>query len=201
LSIICVAIARGLNEDQMLRAFEAAVKGGIKHLEITMNTDNAPELINRAYKEFNKSAEIGAGTVITIKDLHRALNSDARFIVSPVTNTEMIKYCKKMSIPVFPGALTPTEVYTAWEAGATMVKVFPVNAAGGPEYIKSLKGPLDSVKLLACNGVSPGNIEEYIEKGADGVALAGQLFNKEWISAGDYRKVKAAAELFSKYCM
>jgi 2-dehydro-3-deoxyphosphogluconate aldolase/(4S)-4-hydroxy-2-oxoglutarate aldolase len=200
MGILCVAIARGLNENEMLNAFEAVITGGIKHLEITMNTENAPELIKKACAGFGGSALIGAGTVITMNDLDTALNAGARFIVSPVTNTEMIRYCKKNEIPVFPGALTPTEIYTAWEAGATMVKVFPVNAAGGPDYIKSVKGPLDSVKLLACNGVRPDNIEEYINKGADGVALAGQFFNREWISQGKYTKVRAAAELFAGYC-
>lgn len=198
MSILCIAIARGLDEKTLFAAFNAVIKGGIKNLEITMNTDNAPELIKKADNEFKKEVQIGAGTVVTMNELDKALDAGAKFIVSPVVNIEMIQYCRDNKIPVFPGALTPTEIYSAWEAGATMVKVFPVSTLGGPDYIKNLKGPLNSVKLLATGGVRPENVLEYIEKGADGIGLGGQLFNKEWISAGEYYKITTAAESFLK---
>ncbi len=198
--ILCIAIARGIKEKDLISAFDAAIKGGIKNLEITMNTNDVEKLIKIACNEFKGRAEIGAGTVITMDDLKKALDVGAQFIVSPITNIKMIEYCKTNSIPVYPGALTPTEINTAWQAGAAMVKVFPVGSLGGADYIKSIKGPMDSVKLLACGGVRPDNVEEYIIKGADGIAIGSQLFEEEWLATGEYKKITDAAAMFVKHC-
>ena len=193
MKIKIIGIARGLNKDEIIPAFEAALTGGIKDLEITMNTEGASELIKIAKEHFKNSALIGAGTVLTLEDMNKALDSGSEFIVAPVINKEVIEYCNKNNIPVYPGALTPTEIYQAWTYGATMVKVFPANSMGGADYIKSVKGPLNDIKLLACNGVTPDNLSEYIQKGVDGIALGSGLFKKEWIKNKEFDKIKQTA--------
>ncbi len=195
-----VAIARGITKKQIKPAFEAIVKGGITLLEVTMNTLHVLDLIKSATDHFKKQALIGAGTVCTLEEMHQALDAGAQFIVSPIINIKIVEYCHSNKIPVYPGALTPTEIYQAWNAGATMVKVFPVNRMGGADYIKDIKGPLDSIKLLACNGVNIDNCNDYLDKGADGIALASQLFNKEWLASGEYSKITAVAKQFSRIC-
>ena len=195
-----VAIIRGITKEQLIPAFEAAVKGGIKKLEVTMNTEGVLELIKMSRDYFKDQVSIGAGTVCHLEDMHRAIDGGAQFIVSPLVDLEMIKYCHDHGVPVYPGAMTPTEIYRAWDAGATMVKVFPVNAMGGPDYIKSVKGPLDQIKLLACNGVNLQNCQEYIQKGADAIALGSQLFRREWLETGEYDKIYQSAKQFSSLC-
>jgi 2-dehydro-3-deoxyphosphogluconate aldolase / (4S)-4-hydroxy-2-oxoglutarate aldolase len=197
MSFVIIGIARGISKEDLIPSFEAAVDGGIRHLEVTMNTDNAAGLIEIAVKRIKGRASIGAGTVVTINDLHKALDSGAEFIVTPVVNEEVIRYCGNNKIPVYPGALTPTEIYKAWDAGATMVKVFPINRVGGAEYIKDIKGPFNEIKILACNGVTPENLKDYLACQADGIAIAGQLFDKTAIKNKNYSKIKEDALKFT----
>ena len=187
-----IAIARGLPSDRFLPALEAARKGGFRFLEITMNTAGAAQQIRRSRAAFGDQAVIGAGTVVSKKDLETALEAGAQFIVCPDTNPEIINACVGRKIPVYPGALTPTEVLAAYRAGATMVKVFPVSSLGGPSYIKDLKAPLNEVPLLACGGVSADNIREFRKAGADGFACGGSLFLKRWIDDGDFMAIETA---------
>lgn len=191
-----IGIARGIPEHNLLPAFQAALEGGFYYLEITMNTPDAVKLISVAAREFNGKAQIGAGTVTNLNEAKEALKAGAQFIISPVVNLEVIGYCRNHNIPVFPGALTPTEILNAWKAGATMVKVFPVKAMGGPDYIKELKAPFTNVKLLACGGVTPQNLPDYIQAGTDGIGIGGQLFRKEWIESCDYESIRKAALSF-----
>jgi 2-dehydro-3-deoxyphosphogluconate aldolase/(4S)-4-hydroxy-2-oxoglutarate aldolase len=125
---------------------------------------------------------VGAGTVLTMDDLQSALDAGATFIVMPALITDVMDYCVKHSIPVFPGALTPQEIYSAWNAGATMVKVFPAKFFG-PSYMKEIKGPFPDIKLLACGGVSVDTIGPFFSSGADAVAFGGSIFKKEWIES------------------
>jgi 2-dehydro-3-deoxyphosphogluconate aldolase / (4S)-4-hydroxy-2-oxoglutarate aldolase len=193
MSLLKIGIARGLQIDVLIPAFYAAIDGGFTNLEITMNTRNASKLISAVKKEFAGKALIGAGTVTIMSELHEALSSGAEFIVSPNTDIEIIGYCKKNNIPVYPGALTPTEIYNAWISGASMVKVFPVSSMGGFQYIKELKGPFDNIKLLACGGVNSSNIEEFKSSGVDGIALGSNLFKKEWIEKKEFNKITEEA--------
>ncbi len=198
MNFIIIAIARNINEDDLIPAFEASMEGGIKHLEVTMNTDNASKIIKKVVSHFKSKANIGAGTVVTMKDLHIALDAGAKYIVCPIVNKEIIKFCFNNKIPVFPGAFTPTEIYKAWESGATMVKVFPVGSAGGPKYIRQIKGPFNNIKLLACSGVTIGNFKDYLDSKIDGIAIGGQLFDKEAILNKDYNKIKDIALEFTR---
>lgn len=146
-----------------------------------MNTSGAPRLIKKAKQVAAGRLTLGAGTVLSMQDLRVALKSGATFIVMPVLVPQVVKYCAKNKIPVFPGALTPQEIFTAWEAGASMVKVFPVKFFG-PGYLKEIKAPFNDIELLACGGVTPENMRDYFNSGAKAVSFGASVFRKEWLA-------------------
>lgn len=196
MSLLKIGIARDIPEKHLIPAFQAALDGGFSYLEVTMNTPGACKQIKEASREFTGKATIGAGTVTTLHQLEKALEAGARFIVSPIVCKDIITLCNDNAIPVFPGALTPTEILYAWEAGATMVKVFPVGLLGGAAYIKELKGPFKEIKLLACSGVSPQNLPDYIAAGTDGIGIGNRLFNKQWIEKMEYQNIRKIASQY-----
>jgi len=191
-----IGIIRGIQEKDLVGTIEAAIAGGLTTIEITMNTPDSSLLIKKASDFFSDRAIIGAGTVITKEDLNSALEAGASFIVAPNFNVEIAGLCSINKTPYFPGALTPTEIINAWNAGVTMVKVFPVSSMGGARYIQELRGPYASVKLLACGGVTPENINEYFSAGIDCIAIGSQIFNREWMENKQFDKIQRAAELF-----
>ena len=180
-----MGIVRGVSLGQIEPLVEAVIQSGLRTLEITMNTTDAPELIRRAKKKARGKLVLGAGTVLNMKDLKGALDAGATFIVMPVLVKEVTAYCLKYKIPVFPGALTPQEIYQAWQEGATMVKVFPAKVFG-PEYIREIKGPFNDIKLMAVSGVNPQNMREYFACGASAVAFGGSVFSRQRLQNGDY---------------
>ncbi|MBU0686879.1 MAG: bifunctional 4-hydroxy-2-oxoglutarate aldolase/2-dehydro-3-deoxy-phosphogluconate aldolase [Candidatus Margulisbacteria bacterium] len=184
-----LGILRGGNLSTIEPLVETVIESGLETLEITMNTPDAPALIQKAVETAKGRLTIGAGTVINMDSLKAALAAGATFIVMPVIIKDVIHYCVKKNIPVFPGALTPNEIYWAWGLGATMVKVFPAKALG-PEYFKKIKGPFSQVKLLACGGVTPKNMQDYFTNGADAIAIGGSVFKKEWIEKGDFKSIR-----------
>lgn len=175
-----MGILRGISEEVIDPLVETVIFAGLKTIEITMNTNNAESLITKMVKSSNQRLMIGAGTVMSIEAMHKALDAGATFIVSPVLIPDVTEYCAKNSIPVFPGAFTPLEVSNAWNAGATMVKLFPANYLGAA-YIKDLKAPLGNVEILACGGVNEENVKTYIQNGASAVAFGSSIFKKEWL--------------------
>ncbi|HTY13977.1 MAG TPA: bifunctional 4-hydroxy-2-oxoglutarate aldolase/2-dehydro-3-deoxy-phosphogluconate aldolase [Candidatus Omnitrophota bacterium] len=181
-----LGIIRGATKENIVDVIEASIAGGITNIEITLNTPGALEQIALASKEF----KIGAGTVLNVKEAEAAAKAGASFIVSPIADPDTIKFCNKNELPVYPGALTPAEVYRAWELGATMVKVFPVKSVGGPAYIKELKGPFNGIKLLACGGVNKDNIKEYFAAGADAVAVGASIFSKELMDGKKFLEIE-----------
>ena len=194
-----IGILRGVTEDSLSGTLQAATDSGLQTIEITLNTPNALALISKAVRLISDNRApltIGAGTVCTLLEAQAAVTAGASFIVSPITDIPMITWCKQQNIPIYAGALTPTEVYRAWEAGATMVKVFPVGSIGGPEYIKQLKGPFNDIKLLACSGVRPDNLKTYFEAGASAVAIGNSVFKQEWMRAGEFKKIEQAAKKY-----
>jgi len=186
-----MGILRGAPLSSIEPLMEAAASAGLETIEITMNAPDATESIGRAVKASGTRLMIGAGTVLDIGSLRAALDAGARFIVTPVLIDDVTAYCAKNKIPVFPGALTPGEIYAAWKAGAAMVKVFPARFFG-PGYFKELKGPFNDIELLACGGVSADNIKEYLSAGASAVAFGASIFRKDWIEKGDYGKITEA---------
>jgi len=193
-----IGILRGTHPDVIEPLVESIVSAGLKTIEITMNTPNAPEIIRKVVTAARGRLTVGAGTVLTTDNLRDALKAGATFIVSPVFIPNIVEYCVKGEIPVFPGALTPQEIYNAWEGGATMVKVFPARFFG-PTYLKEIKGPLEKIELLACSGVTANNIEDFFTCGASAVAFGGSIFKKEWLASGSFSEIEnATRELVDK---
>lgn len=184
-----MGILRGVNIDAIEGLVESVIASGLKTVELAMNTPSAPRLLQRMRKLSKNRLTIGAGTVLKMDDLHRALDSGASFIVLPVLVGEIVEYCVKKKIPVFPGALTPQEIYNAWSSGATMVKVFPAKFFG-PEYLKEIKGPFQEVQLLACGGVRPDNIKSFFSSGASAIAFGSGIFKKEWIETREFFRIE-----------
>lgn len=170
---------------------EAVISSGLETVEIAMNSGDAAGLIRRAVRAAGGRLMIGAGTVLTTETLKKALDAGATFIVLPTLVRDVVQACVRERIPVFPGAFSPQEVYDAWNAGATMVKVFPA-AMFGPAYIRELKAPFDTIELLACGGITPENIRSYFTNGASAVAFGGSVFRKEWLERRDFESVRRA---------
>lgn len=190
-----LGILRGATLDQIEPLVETVIEAGLETLEITMNTPGAAQLIQKAKQVSSGRLTLGAGTVLNLKDLRLALKSGATFIVSPVLVKDVVKYCVKNKIPVFPGALTPQEIYQAWDAGATMVKVFPAKFFG-PEYFCEIKGPFNQIELLACAGVTPENLKDYFACGASAVTFGASVFKKEWLVNKDFKSIGQAVRKF-----
>lgn len=185
-SFPAVGILRGFETERVSEIGEQCFEAGLKCLEVTLNTKDAIEQIELLGKIAPQSVNVGAGTVLTLADLDKALKAGASFIVSPITDEVLIRRCVELDVPIFPGAYTPTEIQRAWQAGAKVVKLFPANH-GGPRYLKSVKAPLDHIPLMAVGSVNLENLEEYIEAGACSIGLGSPLFDakrmeqKEWL--------------------
>ena len=194
-----MGILRGVRPVETAPLAEAVARSGLNAIEITMNTKGAAAIIADMKKSLNGRAMIGAGTVLSMDHLRSAVDSGASFIVTPVFIDDVVSYCVKHSIPVFPGALTPSEIYRAWRAGAAMVKVFP-STSFGPEYFSRIKGPFGDIELLACGGVSPESIPAFFKNGASAFAFGASVFRREWLEKGDYASVTSAIEALIGSC-
>ncbi len=183
-----LGILRGIEEDAIEPITETVVSAGLRTIEITMNTKGAPGLIRRMVRAAQNRLVIGAGTVLTMDDLNSALDSGATFIVLPTLVRDVVEHCAKNSVHVFPGALTPQEIYKAWNAGATMVKVFPAQFFG-PTYFREIKGPFQDIELLACGGVKADTLRAFFANGASAVAFGGSVFQKGLISSGQFDRI------------
>jgi 2-dehydro-3-deoxyphosphogluconate aldolase/(4S)-4-hydroxy-2-oxoglutarate aldolase len=188
-----LGILRGVELDIIEPLVETIISSGLETMEITMNTANAVDLIKKAKQASGNRLTIGAGTVLTKDSLKSALGSGATFIVTPVVVEDVVEYCVKKEIPVFPGALTPTEIYRAWQAGATMVKVFPAKFFG-TDYFRKIKGPFNQIELLACAGVTAQNMKDYFASGASAVAFGASVFRKEWLEEKDFKSIALAVK-------
>jgi len=184
-----IGILRGVQEEILAPLVTCIIESGLKTIEITMNTKNAASQIEKAIAYSNNKLTIGAGTVMTMRDLETALNAGASFIVMPTINDDILAYCLRNKIPVFPGALTPNEIYKAWQKGATMVKVFP-SSLFGPAYFKEIKAPFNNIELLACGGITSKSIKEYFEMGASGAAFGASIFKQEWLENKNFASIK-----------
>lgn len=190
-----MGILRGIELGAIEPLVETIISSGLETIEITMNTESALQLLKRAVAVARKELVIGAGTVLTMDDLKSALDCGVTFIVMPVLIKDVLEYCLKNKIPVFPGALTPQEIYNAWCSGATMVKVFPAKFFG-PDYFKEIKGPFNNIELLACAGVTPENLPAYFLNGASAVAFGASVFRKDWLANKDFNNI---GESIKKY--
>jgi 2-dehydro-3-deoxyphosphogluconate aldolase/(4S)-4-hydroxy-2-oxoglutarate aldolase len=179
-----VGILRGFQLTQIEEIIPYYIKAGFTTLEVTMNSPEVHKIIS-ALSYRNSDLNIGAGTVCTMDELKLALDAGASFIVSPIINEQVIGFCVSQNIPIFPGAFTPSEIYKASQLGATAVKIFPATALG-PQYVKDILAPLNTLKLLPTGGVSIDNIKAYFKAGAYGVGMGGSLFDGNLIAEKDY---------------
>ena len=179
-----IAILRGQSTAIIDPVVQALADGGFTALEITMNTPGAAEQIRAAVNSAQNRLAIGAGTVTSQAELEEAHAAGASFIVMPVVVPEVIAECVRRGLPVFPGAFTPTEIHQAHRLGATMVKLFPAHRLG-PDYVRDLKAPLSSVRLLATGGITPESLPQYAQAGADGFGIGSPLFSPVHLAAGD----------------
>jgi 2-dehydro-3-deoxyphosphogluconate aldolase/(4S)-4-hydroxy-2-oxoglutarate aldolase len=170
-----VPAVRVQTETQALRALEALGNGGVTVAEVAMSMVGSARILDAAVARFGQSMVIGAGTVLDTETARYCILAGARFIVSPAVNQRTIKLCRRYSIPVFPGALTPTEILAAWSAGADGVKVFPASSMGGPSYIRGVKAPLPHIELMPMGGVSLETAEDYIRAGSFALGVGNDL--------------------------
>ncbi len=188
-----VAVVRLASGDHLVKVAEALKSGGITAIEFTIPTPNSLEMIKQASAQLGDSVIMGAGTVLDPETARAAILSGAQFIVTPALNLKTIELCQRYGKPVIPGALTPTEILTAWEAGADMVKVFPADSMG-PSYIKAVLAPLPQVRLVPTGGVSADNAAQYIQAGATALGVGGKLVDQQAVSRGDWSVLTMEAE-------
>ncbi|HKP70726.1 MAG TPA: bifunctional 4-hydroxy-2-oxoglutarate aldolase/2-dehydro-3-deoxy-phosphogluconate aldolase [Pyrinomonadaceae bacterium] len=189
-----IPVIRASSKEEALAVIEAIVAGGITTLEVTMTVPNAVELI--AELSVREELLIGAGSVLDPETARECIDAGAQFIVSPATNFDTILYCNDTEIPVMPGALTPTEVVNAWDAGADLVKVFPADSMGGAKYLRSLKAPLPQIKLIPTGGVSQVTAADFIRAGAEAVGVGADLCDVKAVREGRESDITAAARKY-----
>ena len=190
-----IAIMRAKSSDQLLRAADAIREGGVCVIEVTMTTPRALSIIEQAASRYGQDVLFGAGSVLDAESARAAILAGAQFIVSPSFKPALVEICRRYSIPVMPGAYTPTEVLTAWECGADMVKVFPASF-GGPGLIKALKAPLPQVELVPVGGVNLETAADFVRAGAAAVGVGSALINQKLLEAGDWAALTERAQRF-----
>lgn len=181
----------------LARCLEAS---GLGFVEVAMNTPDALDQIALLRKELEGKIEVGAGTVLTRDQAQDALSAGATFLVSPCLSHPVQDLANAQGIPTLPGAFTPQEVWEAHQAGAAMVKLFPAKSAGGPGYVKELRGPFRDIPLLACGGVSPSTAGEYLSAGADALAFGGSIFAPARLLSGDFDAIGADLQALRLAC-
>ena len=177
-----MVILRGVEFSELQLVSRVCVTARLEFVEITLNTDDALSKIASLIQFSNGKLTVGAGTVLSVGELRDAAAAGAKFIVSPVCDAAVAKAARDLDIPYVPGALTPQEIWNAHLAGATLVKVFPAQCYG-PGYIRELRGPFAGIPLLACGGVRPSNLGEYLDAGIDAVALGTSTFQRDWLAS------------------
>jgi 2-dehydro-3-deoxyphosphogluconate aldolase/(4S)-4-hydroxy-2-oxoglutarate aldolase len=191
-----VAIMRATRPDPLLAAADALLVGGVQAIEVTLTTPGAMSIITQAVGRYaGQPLVFGAGSVLDAESARAAILAGAQFIVCPTLSLRTIEMCRRYSVPVMPGAFTPSEVLTAWEAGADVVKLFPADF-GGPAYLKAIKAPLPQVRLAPVGGVSVENTADFIRAGADAVGVGSSLVSQDLLDAGRFDEITARARRF-----
>jgi 2-dehydro-3-deoxyphosphogluconate aldolase/(4S)-4-hydroxy-2-oxoglutarate aldolase len=189
-----IPVVRAANGHEACRAVDAICEGGISIIEVTMTVPDAPAVIREVIRRYGKRVITGAGTVVTAEQAERCLDAGAEFLVSPGLSLPMLRAAHKRNILAIPGALTPTELMTATEEGASLVKIFPCGNVGGAKYLKSLKAPFPNAALIPTGGVSVANAADYIAAGAFALGVGADLVDMSAIRKGDSQKVVNAAK-------
>jgi len=196
LEIGIIPIIRVNSEEAAIKSIEAVYEGGIRSAEITMTTPGAIRALEKLADAFGDKMILGAGTVLDPETARATILAGARFLVTPALKVATIEMARRYSTVICPGALTPTEILTAWEAGADFVKVFPCSNMGGAKYIKAVKAPLPHVEMIPTGGVNLETIADFLKAGASAVAVGSELIDNETIKAGKYEVFTERAKLF-----
>jgi 2-dehydro-3-deoxyphosphogluconate aldolase / (4S)-4-hydroxy-2-oxoglutarate aldolase len=194
--IAIVPIVRTSSAEMAIAAVEAVYEGGIPCVEITMTVDGAIKALEAVADRYGDRIILGAGTVLDPETARICMLAGAQFFVTPSLNTRTIETAKRYSKPVFPGALTPTEILTAWEAGADGVKVFPCSALGGAKYIKAVKAPFPQIELVPTGGVNLETIGDFLQAGSSAVGVGGELVDAKSCAEKNYGVITERARKF-----
>ena len=191
-----VPVVRTTSAESAIRAIEAIYQGGIRSAEITMTVPGAIHALEKVADQFGDKIVLGAGTVLDPETARACMLAGAEFFVTPSLNIKTIEMARRYSKAIMPGALTPTEVLTAWEAGADVVKVFPCGNVGGAKYIKALKGPFPQIEMIPTGGVNLETAGEFLKAGACAVAVGGELVDAKLIKEGRYDEIEKRARQY-----
>jgi len=196
LEIGVVPVVRTSSAETAVLAIEAIYRGGIRAAEVTMTVPGAIRALETLADKFGDKIVLGAGTVLDPETARACMLAGAQFFVTPALNVKTIEMAHRYSKPIMPGALTPTEVLAAWDAGASIVKVFPCGAVGGPKYIRALKGPFPQIEMIPTGGVNLETTAEFLRAGACAVAVGGELIDAKTINQGRYEVFEERARLY-----
>ena len=190
-----IAIMRAQSSSQLIAAADAIRQGGVRAIEVTMTTPGALDVIAEATRRYGEEVLFGVGTVLDAETARTAILAGAGFIVAPTLNLEMVALCKRYSVPVLPGCFTPTEMLTAWEAGADMVKLFPAEV-GGPDLIRAILAPLPQLQIVPVGGVDLNTAADFIRKGAAALGVGSSLINQKLLETDDMAELTRRAQAF-----
>lgn len=190
-----IAIMRAKSSEQLITASDAIKGGGVQVIEVTMTTPGALEVIREAKRKYSEDVLFGAGSVLDPETARMAIIAGADFIVAPTLNFKMVELCNRYGIPVIPGCYTPSEMLSAWEAGASMVKLFPASV-GGPSLVKAILAPLPQLEIVPVGGVDLSTAEEFIRSGAAALGVGSSLLDKKLLEAGDFPELTRRAASF-----
>lgn len=196
LDVGIIPVVRASSPQEAILAVEAVAAGGIPIAELTMTVPGAIDVIADLARTMGRDAVIGAGTVLDAATAQRCIDAGAEFIVSPGFDLETVKLSKQVGKLVMAGALTPTEVITAWKAGCDFVKIFPCGNVGGVRYIKALKGPLPQVRMIPTGGVNLETAADFLRAGADALGVGGELVVPAALKSGDGAEITRTARRF-----
>lgn len=188
-----VAVIRMQKADQLRAVIDALIEGGVRALELTMTVPGAIGLIEQIAKDLPGEFQLGAGTVLDPETARQVILAGAKYIVAPTLNLKTIEMCHRYDVAIMPGCFTPTEILTAWEAGADIIKVFPATALG-PAYFKDVRAPLPQIRLMPTGGVTMENAGEWIKAGAVAIGVGSALVDTKAIAAGNFAQIAKNAK-------
>ena len=200
LKVPVIGILRGVESDFFGEVMQISFAAGLTALEVTMNTPNAEEMVGEYRSAVPDGKLLGMGTIRNLEEARRGVAAGAMFLVTPNLDLKVIEYAREEGIPIVTGALTPTEGYTAWAAGADLIKVFPCGAMGGAQYLKDLLGPFDQLKLVAVGGVNLANLTEYFAAGATAVGVSTSLFGAKALREKNLDQIGENVKIFIEHC-
>ena len=192
---VIVAVIRAESPELLVDVAEALLAGGVDVMEVTFTVPQVTQVLEKVTARLGSRVLLGAGTVLDAETARIAILSGAEFIVAPCVSRAVIELCRRYSKPVMPGALTPTEVVTAWQAGADIVKIFPSELTG-PKYIKSLKAPLPQIRMMPTGGVNLDTAEEFLKAGSCALGIGGSLVEPKAVAAGDLKRIESLARQY-----